>query len=439
MGEEGAMTERSLLMIPGPVEISPRVLAAFSAPPPGHTAPALIAAFGEVLASMRRVWSAEPASQPFVVGGGGTVAMDMAVANLVSPGDRVLVVNTGYFSDRLAEMLRRQEAITVEVGAAPGDAPTVEQVSEALAAADRTGAHRSGAGRAGVAAGPWRALFATHVDTSTGVRVDPEPLARLASEHGMLSVFDGVCAAAGEPFDMAGWDADVYLTASQKALGLPPGLALMVASPRALAVRAERRGPPPPMYLDWEQWRPVMRAYEERRPAYFSTPPTNLVLALAAGLAEIESEGPAARIARHARAGRALRAAWRALGLRLLPVREELAADTLSALVLPDRHDSSLATDAPAVVARIAAHGVTVATGLLPELKSRYFRIGHMGWVVGRPDLLRRTVAAVAAALRESGLGAAGDAEKMALAALDDVPAWSAAQPASGTTGTASR
>jgi alanine-glyoxylate transaminase / serine-glyoxylate transaminase / serine-pyruvate transaminase len=425
------MTERSLLMIPGPVEVSPEMLAAFSAPPPGHTAPALIAAFGEALAAMRRVWSAEPASQPFVVGGGGTLAMDMAVANLVSPGDRVLVVNTGYFSDRLAEMLRRQGAAVVEVSAAePGDAPAPEEVRAALAAAG----------------GPWRALFATHVDTSTGVRVDPAPLARLAREHGMLSVFDGVCAAAGEPFDMAGWDVDVYLTASQKALGLPPGLALMVASPRAMAARAGRHGPPPPMYLDWEQWLPVMRAYEERRPAYFSTPPTNLVLALAAGLAEIESEGPAARIARHAGAARALRAAWRALGLRLLPVREELAADTLSALVLPDRDDASppdrapaepqaaAGADAPAVVARIAAHGVTVATGLLPELRNRYFRVGHMGWVVGRPDLLRRTVSAVAAALRESGLGASADGEKRALAALDGVPAWTAAQPASVST-----
>jgi alanine-glyoxylate transaminase/serine-glyoxylate transaminase/serine-pyruvate transaminase len=413
--EEDMMAQRSLLMIPGPVEVSPRVLEAFSAPPPGHTAPALIAAFGEALESMRRVWSAEPASQPFVVGGGGTAGMDMAVANLISPGDRVLVVKTGYFSDRLAEMLRRQGAATVEVSAEPGDAPTPDEVRAALAA------QPGGAGAAGPA-GRWRALFATHVDTSTGVRVDPKPLARLAREHGMLSVFDGVCAAAGEPFDMAGWDADVYLTASQKALGLPPGLALMVAGPRALAARAARRGPRPPMYLDWEEWQPVMRAYEERRPAYFSTPPTNLVLALAAGLAEIESEGAAARIARHARAARALRAAWRTLGLRPLPAREELAADTLSALLLPP----AAAADAPAVVARIAGHGVTVATGLLPELKSRYFRVGHMGWVIGRPDLLRRTVAAVAAALRDSGLGAGEQAEKQALSALDDIPAWEA-------------
>jgi alanine-glyoxylate transaminase/serine-glyoxylate transaminase/serine-pyruvate transaminase len=402
------MAERSLLMIPGPVEVSPGVLTAFSSPPPGHTAPALIAAFGEALESMRRVWLAEPSSQPFAVGGGGTAAMDMAVANLVSPGDRVVVVKTGYFSDRMAEMLRRQGAATLEIGAEPGGAPPPEEVREALAAERAAGAP------------PCRALFATHVDTSTGVRIDLEPLARLAREHGMIAVFDGVCAAGGERFDMAAWDADVYLTASQKALGLPPGLALMVVSRRALAARAAHRGTPPPMYLDWEVWLPVMRAYEERRAAYFSTPPTNLVLALAAGLAEIESEGAAARIASHARAAAALRAAWQALGLRLLPAREDLAANTLSALLLPA---GAASADAPAVVARIAEHGVTVATGLLPDLRSRYLRVGHMGWVVGRPDLLRRTVAAVAAALRDCGLGAGEHADRQALAALDALPA----------------
>jgi alanine-glyoxylate transaminase/serine-glyoxylate transaminase/serine-pyruvate transaminase len=406
------MTQRSILMIPGPVEISPRVLEAFSVAPPGHTAPALIAAFGEALESVRRVWSAEPASQPFVVGGGGTLAMDMAVANLVAPGDRVVVVKTGYFSDRLAEMLRRQGAAVLEVGAAAGDAPSLDAVREALDG-DR-------------ASGPRTALFATHVDTSTGVRIDPAPLARLAREHGMLAVVDGVCAAGGERCEMAEWDLDVYLTASQKALGLPPGLALMVASPRALAVRRERRAAPPPMYLDWEAWLPVLRAYEERRAAYFSTPPTNLVLALAAALAEIESEGMPARISRHEQAASALRAAWRALGLRPLPVREALAANTLSALYLPE--SATAAVDAPAVVARIGEHGVTVAGGLLPELRTRYFRVGHMGWVVGRPDLLCRTVAAVAAGLRDGGLGVTAQGERRALAALDGLAV--AAEPA---------
>jgi alanine-glyoxylate transaminase/serine-glyoxylate transaminase/serine-pyruvate transaminase len=344
---------------------------------------------------MRQVWQSTPDSQPFVLAGGGTAAMDMAVANLTAPGDRVLVVNTGYFSDRIAEMLRRQGAEVVEAKAAVGEAPGLDTVGAAIAMQ-----------------GPFQALYATHVDTSTGVRVDPEPLARLAREHGMLAVFDGVCATAGERFAMAEWDADVYLTASQKALGLPPGLALLVASPRALAVRAGRRGPRPPMYLDWETWLPVMRAYEERRPSYFSTPATNLILALETGLGEILEGGIETRIANHERTGRALRAAWQALGLNPVPARPELAANTLSALRFPAGVDATL-------VRRILDRGVAVAGGLHPAIRNDYFRVGHMGYVTSRPDVLRRTVEAVAGALADvSGTGWKADGEA----------AWAAAE-----------
>src|SRR5262245_7448718 len=295
-------TTAPLLMIPGPVEVSPAVLAAVGGPPPGHTSPRLLAAFGTCIERMREVWRTGAASQPFLVAGSGTLAMEMTAANLVEPGERVLVVNTGFFSGRMAEILERYGAEVVQVQAEVGDAPPAEEAREAL-------------GRGA----PFKALFATHVDTSTGVRVDPEPLCRLARESGVLTVFDGVCAMAGERFEMAAWGADVCFTASQKALGLPPGLALSVAGERALAVRAGRKAPPPPLFLDWQSWLPVHRSYEERKPGYFATPATSLVMALEAGLGEILERGVAARIEAHARAAAALRAAWNTFGLRSLP------------------------------------------------------------------------------------------------------------------------
>jgi len=373
---------RPLLMIPGPVELSPAVVEAFSKPSPGHLAPGLIESFGRSLEMMREVWQAGPDAQPFVIAGGGTVAMDMVAANLVEPGEAAVVVNTGYFSDRLAEMLRRQGANVVEVSApAVGDAPSPDDVARALEA------------------GPVKALFATHVDTSTGVRIDPEPLARMAYERGILSVFDGVCATAGESFRMKDWGADVYLTGSQKALGVPPGLALLVASPRALEARAARGpdAPPPPMYLDLEQWLPVMKAYEARKPAYFSTPATNLILALEAGLGEILEDGIESRVSRHQDAAGAMRAAWDALGLKPVPVRPELQAATLSALYLPE------GIEAPAVVGGTARNGVVIAGGLHPEIRTRYFRVGHMGYAITRKEMLLRTVEAIGAALRDAG------------------------------------
>lgn len=326
---------------------------------------------------MRQVWRAGPPSQPFLLAGSGTLAMEVAAANLIEPGDRAVVLITGYFSERMAEILRRAGAEVVEIGASVGEAPAVDEVRDVL-------------GR-----GPFKALFATHVDTSTGVRVDPEPLCRLAREAGALSVFDGVCATAGERFDMEAWDADLYFTGSQKAIGLPPGLALMVANERALATRAARRSAPPPLFLDWNSWLLIHRAYEERKPSYFATPATTLVMALETGLGEILADGIEARIAAHARAAAALRAAWTVLGLRSVP-RMDVAGNTLSVLLFPEGIDASL-------LPRIAARGVVVAGGLHPAVRATSFRVGHMGYTVTRPDYLRQTVEAVAGALEEAG------------------------------------
>ncbi len=365
------MSSRALLMIPGPIEISPAVQRAFGVAPPSHLSAEVLEAFGRSIELMRALWQAAPSSQPFVVAGSGTLAMDMAVQNVIEPGDRVVVVDTGYFSARMAEMLRRRGADVAVVAAPPGDAPSLADVEAAM---------------------PCKALFVTHVDTSTGVRVDAQALAALARRHGALSVFDGVCATGGERFEMAAWDADLYLTASQKAVGLPPGLALCVASERALAARAALRTPPM-LSVDWDAWRPVMQAYEARKPSYFATPATNLILALAVALAE---HAIAERVAAHERTGAAMRAAWRALGLELLPLRDELFANTLSAIRYPAGVDSSL-------IGRIKERGVVVAGGLYPGLQTTYFRVGHMGYATTQPEMLERTVQAIEDALIDAG------------------------------------
>lgn len=389
---------RPLLMIPGPTEVSPAVREALAAPPPGHAEPRLVESFGASIEMMRRVWKSAASSQPFIVPGSGTTAMDMTVANLVSPGDAVVVVNTGFFSDRMIEMLRRAGADVVDLSVVPGDVPNVSRAEGAFDDLERAGRRV-------------KALFATHVDTSTATRVDPRPLAALARERGALSVFDGVCATAGEPFEMEAWGADVYLTASQKAIGVPPGLALLVASERALAAR-DARTSPPPLAWDFQSWGPIMRAYEERRPSYFATPPTSLVPALAVALREILEGGIEARWAAHARAARALGAAWDVLGLSHVPPRADQRATTLSALRYPARVDASL-------VAKIAERGVVVAGGLHAQIRGEYFRVGHMGYAITRTDLLMRTIEAVAGGLTDSGIAVdAAAAVRAFLAAL---------------------
>ena len=371
-------------MIPGPIEISDAVREAASVPPPGHLAPPVIAAFGLALRRMRDVWRAAPSSQPLIVSGSGTLAMEIAVLNTVQPGDRALVVHTGYFSARMAEMLRRRSA-EVEVLQAPfGDAPASSDVANTFA-------------KAAEAKRPFKALFVTHVDTSTGVRADAEALCAIARNHDALSIVDGVCATAAERFDMNAWSADVYLTASQKAIGLPPGLALLVLSERALEARARLKSAPP-LSMDLDAWLPIMRAYEAGQPSYFATPATPLILALAVGLGEIlgaEGDAMAARFALHERAARAMRAAWGSLGLTLVPAREAITANTLSAIRYPAGADAS-------AIPRIGTQGAIVAGGLDPDNKAKYFRVGHMGYSATQPTHLLRTIRAVALGLGRS-------------------------------------
>ena len=122
---------RDLLMIPGPVEVEPEVLQALGAPVPGHLDPTFVATFGRALKRLRDVCLA-PGTQPFVVAGSGTLAMELAVANLAEPGDTALVVNTGYFSDRMAMILERHGAKVTHVRAPPGAVPDVAQVEAEL-------------------------------------------------------------------------------------------------------------------------------------------------------------------------------------------------------------------------------------------------------------------------------------------------------------------
>src|SRR5512138_3611896 len=168
------MKNRSLLMIPGPIEFEPAVLAEMGAPTASHVAPNFIEAFGQALERMRDVFLCKT-GQPFVLAGSGTLAMDSAGANLVEPGDRALVVNTGFFSDRFADILTRYGAQVTHVRAPVGDRPSLQAVEDALRQ------------------GPYKLVTVTHVDTSTGVLADVQGVAALARKYNALAVVDGVC------------------------------------------------------------------------------------------------------------------------------------------------------------------------------------------------------------------------------------------------------
>ena len=370
------MRDRKLLMIPGPIESTPEVLQAMGTATTSHVAPDFIEAFATALKRMREVLMA-PSGQPFVIAGSGTLAMEMTAANLIEPGDKALVVNTGVFGDRFAEILERHGAVVKHVSAPGlGDVPPISEI------------------KARLGEGGYRMMTITHVDTSTGVVADVERLAALGREHDVLVAVDGVCSVAGEELRQEEWGVDVVITGSQKAIGVPPGLALVVAGSRAMDVFRRRTAPGVNYYADWSKWLPIMKAYEAREPSYFGTPPVNLVWALNTSLGQILEEGLNVRFERHRMISRAMKEAVTALGMSQVPVRGDIAANTLTAPYFPDGVDRS-------VLGHMKEAGVVLAGGLHPEIKERYFRIGHMGAVDGAD--VRVTIGAVEEGLARSG------------------------------------
>jgi len=370
------MKDRTLLMIPGPIEFEPAVLQALGAPTTSHVAPEFIEAFGRALERMRQVWMA-PSGQPFILAGSGTLAMDVAGANLIEPGDRALVLSTGVFGDRFEDLLTRYGAEVTTLRAPLGETIDFDVVAATLEG------------------GSYKLMTATHVDTSTAVRIAAERFGALGRKHGVFTVLDGVCSVAGEVIRQEDWGIDVVLTASQKAIGVPPGLALLVVSQNVLCAWGKRRSKVANYYADWAKWLPIMASYEKRVPGYFGTPAVNLICALDVSLGLILDEGMEERFRRHGRLGRACRAAIRELGLGQVPTDEAHAADTLSAPRYPQ------GVGAPDLLPHVRAAGAILAGGLHPEIKTEYFRIGHMGPT--KPGDLLATVGAL-----EAGLGAAG-------------------------------
>ena len=370
------MKDRALLMIPGPIEFEPEVLQALGAPTMSHVAPEFIEMFGQALERMKKVWLC-PSGQPFVVAGSGMLALEMAVVNLIEPGDRALVLSTGVFGDRYADLLRRYQAEANVLRAPLGDTIPLQQIEDELKARQ------------------YKLMTITHVDTSTGVRMDAKSLAAIAGRYDTLTVLDGVCSVAGEELRQEEWGIDVALTASQKAIGVPPGLALLVSSPRAIETWRRRKTPVGNYYADWGNWLPIMEAYEARKASYFATPPVNLICALNVSLERILREGMEARFARHRRFKRAFQEALRALELNQVPTDPAHAAATLTAPCYPRGVTGS------EFLPKVKTAGVILAGGLHPDIKERYFRIGHMG--AETPGDMLATIGAIEAGLHGCG------------------------------------
>ncbi|HEY4886285.1 MAG TPA: aminotransferase class V-fold PLP-dependent enzyme [Myxococcales bacterium] len=342
---------RHFLQIPGPTNVPDRVLRAIDRPTIDHRGPAFAKLTREVLAGLQRVFRTR---QPVVVfPASGTGAWEAALANTLSPGDRVLMFETGHFATLWQEMAER---LGLSVELVPGDwrrgvdPAALEQKLRADAQ------------------GKLRAVCVVHNETSTGVTTRlPEVRAAMdRAGHPALLLVDTISSLASMDYRHDEWKVDVTVAGSQKGLMLPPGLSFNAVSEKALA--ASRNAGLRRSYWDWA---PMLRANESGFFPY--TPATNLLYGLRESLAMLEEEGLENVFQRHARHGEATRRAVRAWGLELNCADEREYSASLTAILLPAGHDSDRLR---ALI--LDRFDMSLGQGL-GKLKGKLFRIGHLG------------------------------------------------------------
>jgi aspartate aminotransferase-like enzyme len=362
------MLEKRYLVTPGPTPVPPEVLAATAAPMIHHRTPEFRAILARVLARLQSVFRTERDVVLFT--SAGTGALESVVANLSSPGDRVLVVSHGYFGERWAAIARGYGCDVDHLRYEWGETPSAD---DALARLEELG--------------DAKAVFLTHSETSTGVVADVHAIAeRLNGANALLAV-DAISSLAAVPLDTDGWGLDVVVTSSHKALMAPAGLAAVAVSPAALA--ASRTATSPRYYFDWERTLASQAKHENP----FS-PAISLVVGLDVALGLVLEGGIEAAYERHVRLGRACRAGVKAMGLELFSPDEDRSA-VVTAVRVPPEIDSSAI-----VLSMRERSGVTVIGGQ-GELKGKVVRIGHIGYIDVHD--VATALAALELALAEAG------------------------------------
>jgi alanine-glyoxylate transaminase/serine-glyoxylate transaminase/serine-pyruvate transaminase len=357
-----------ILLGPGPSLTAPRVMRAMAAPTLSHLDPLFMVLLDDIRARLGRMFKAPEGSFAFAVSGTGTAGMEATVANLVAPGTKALVVVTGYFGDRLAQMCERYGATVTRLDVEWGRACDPEALKRALAA------------------GKFDVVGMVHAETSTGVLNPVQNLAPLAREHGALVLVDAVTSFGGHPLDIAGWGVDAAYSCTQKCLGAPSGLSPVVFTPRAIEKRVKCRS----FYFDVQ----LLQDFWLNR-KYHHTMSSALVYALDEALAIVEEEGLDARWARHEQNHRALLDGLRPLELSLLPPEGERLW-TLNAVRVPSGID-----EAAVRAVLLKEFNIEIGAGLGP-LAGKIWRIGLMGHS-SHPRLIVLLLGALEQALARQG------------------------------------
>ena len=348
-----------ILMTPGPVEVSPRVLSALAQPSIYHYYHGFVEFFDETLGKMRQVFKAPSDLDVLLLQGEGVLGLEAAVKCSINPGEKVVVFENGpfgkWFGDYVKNCGGKPLYFHEETNRLIDDQSAISFLEENRDAV---------------------AMTLVHCETPAGLLNPPSAICRKAKSLGMLTIVDCVASLGGAEFKPAEWGIDIAISASQKCLSAPCGLAPITVSKFAWEIMEKRKKDPIRIsyisLLDWkESWLSSKK--------FPFTPMTNDVYALSASLDEILEEGLENVLARHERVARFCRKRVKEIGLKLWPIKEEYCSPTVTAIALPESMDEAH------IIEKIATKHEILIGGGYRELKGHVLRIGHMGYQAQQP------------------------------------------------------
>jgi alanine-glyoxylate transaminase/serine-glyoxylate transaminase/serine-pyruvate transaminase len=359
-------------MGPGPSDVDPRVLAALCAPTVGHLDPYFLKIMDELQGMLRQVFRTQN-RLTLAVSGTGSAGMETCVANLIEPGDKMVVGVNGVFGGRMADVAARCGAEVIKIERPFGEVFDPAEIEAAMKT------HRP------------KVVGLVNAETSTGAYQPMPEIAKIVHAHGGLVVMDCVTSLAGMPVEIDGWDIDAAYSGTQKCLSCPPGLAPVTFGDRAVAALDARKTKVQSWYLDLQ----MVKEYWGGSRAYHHTAPINMNYGLHAALHCVLEEGLEQRWERHAKLHHVLRAGLEALGLSYV-VAEPYRLPMLNSVRIPDGID-----DAKVRSLLLQEFGLEIGGGLGP-MKGKVWRIGLMG-AACTPKNVVTCVSALEYALRKNG------------------------------------
>ena len=361
--------EDTLLMMPGPVPVAPRVLRAMSKPMINHRGAEFSAMYDDCCEILADVFQTK--NDIFILSGSGTAAMEAAVGCTVGKDDVVVALENGKFGERFKDIVARYGKVN-PLAIEWGHSFDLSEIEKKL---------EEGA----------KAITLVHNETSVGIQNPAKEIGKLAKKHDALFIMDGVTTLGGDTVMTDEWGVDIAVVGSQKCLAAPPGLSMISVSKRALAAMDEKDALP--YYLDLKAYK---KSGDKSQTPY--TPAVPLFFGLQEALHIVKEEGMDTRINRHATGAKAIRAAANAMGLDMFPQLNDdhsHYSNTVTAMKAPEGVSGN------DVKKDLIARGITIAGGQ-SHLSGKIFRIGSMGNV--QPKDIMLTIQELEVVLKKRGV-----------------------------------